>query len=168
MCKFNVIIRFMNLEINFFQILITFLALVFVAAAQTIYLVYSHKKHDERIFTVTREGLNEQSEKIKSIFKKMHLTDKEMTSSLLLLEEIVMRLHGHTEQVVTVRVRNFYGRVSLFLSSIGERYNPLETLKDDNDESEDHLRDLIFKANSMRLSFRRRGKRNVVVIRAAK
>ncbi|WP_294428673.1 hypothetical protein [uncultured Treponema sp.] len=158
----------MDFEINNFQILLTFLALLLVAVIVLICRTYNHKEQGGWIFTVTREGLNEQSEKIKSIFKEMRLTDKDMTLSLLILEEIVVRLHEHTDQVVTVKVRNFFGKVSLRLYSVGAKYNPFEVDKNKAEDSEDYLRDMIFKANSMRLSYRRVGKRNVVSIRARK
>ena len=152
------------------MVFVLFIALVCFCfiAAQVIYFLFFRKNQDEQVFTVSREGLQEQSEKSKAIFSKMNMSEKEENVALLLLEEIVMRLHKHTDQVVTARVKNFYGKVSLHMFSYGEKYNPLDSLAEENDENEDSLRDLIFKANAMRLSYRRLGKRNIVVIKATK
>ena len=160
--------------------LIMLAACVAVATAQAIYLIHRKNNSEGQFFTVTREGLGEQSEKIKAIFSRMHLSDKEMNASLLLLEEIVMRLHEHTDQVVTAHVKNFYGKVSLHLVSNGAPYNPLAEVQEkpaaaasaeqnaEQVSTEDHFRDLIFKANAMRLSYRHHRNRNVVIIRAKK
>ncbi len=148
------------------KMLLLLFAILFLFIAQVIFLMRKKSKRDECIFTVTREGLNEQSEKIKSIFSKMKIAEKDMESSLLLLEEIVVRLEESANQVVTARVRNFFGKVSLLLSSCGEKYNPIEQAKSNGSETEDHFRDLIFKANAMRLSYKRFFTRNVIIIQA--
>ena len=160
----GIIIAIMSEEILSFGIAALLISL---ALAQIIWFLVSSKRNG-RTFTVTREGLNEQSGKIRAIFERMNLSEKEMTSSLLLLEEIVMRMEENTRQAVTARVRNFYGKKSLLLVSRGEKFNPLEENTDTANESEEHIRDMIFKANSIRLTYKRRGKWNVVVVRAKK
>ncbi len=137
--------------------------LAFVITAQFFWFLHYMSK-EGNIFTVTKEGLPEQSQKINSVFAKMHLNETDRTSAQLLLEEIVMRMQEHTKQVVTARVKKFYGHASLYLSSSGEEYNPIEPNK--QSQGEDYLRDLIFKANAMRLNYKRIGKRNVVIIKA--
>ena len=137
--------------------------LTFAMTAQFIWVLHYISK-EGNIFTVTKEGLPEQSQKINSIFAKMHLVENDMSSALLLLEEIVMRMQNHAGQVVTARVRKFHKHVSLLLSSCGKAYNPIEP--DAQSQGEDYLRDLIIGANAMRLNYRRIGKRNVVIIKA--
>ncbi|MBP5328725.1 MAG: hypothetical protein J6Y75_02375 [Spirochaetaceae bacterium] len=137
--------------------------LAFVITAQFFWFLHYMSK-EGNIFTVTKEGLPEQSQKINSVFAEMHLNETDRTSAQLLLEEIVMRMQEHTKQVVTARVKKFYGHASLYLSSSGEEYNPIEQNK--QSQGEDHFRDLIFGANAMRLNYKRIGKRNVVIIKA--
>lgn len=145
-------------------LIIFFVALLLIA--QLIHFLYKAKNQEDNIFTVSRDGLHEQSGKIKDILIRMKVSQKDMTSALLLLEEIVMRLNDHTDQVITAKVRSFYGRVSLHLTSYGPPYNPLESIKDKDSESEEDFRDMIFTANSMRLSYHRYSNRNVIVIDA--
>ena len=137
--------------------------LAFVITAQFFWFLHYMSK-EGNIFTVTKEGLPEQSQKINSVFAKMHLNETDRTSAQLLVEEIVMRMQEHAGQVVTARVRKFYKHVSLLLSSCGKEYNPIE--QNAQSQGEDYLRGLIIGANAMRLNYRRIGKRNVVIIKA--
>ena len=147
-------------------LIILFVSILLIA--QFFYFIYKTKHQEENVFTVSRDGLQEQSGKIKDILIRMKVSEKDMTSALLLLEEIVMRLNDHTDQVITARVRNFYGKVSLHLESFGQPYNPLEAIQDKDSDSEEEFRDMIFTANSMRLSYHRYSNRNVIVIDATK
>ena len=149
-------------NILFFLILF---ALTFLITAQFFWFLHYMSK-EGNIFTVTKEGLSEQSQKINSIFAKMQMDKNDMSAAQLLLEEIVMRMQEQAGQVVTARIRKFYKHISLLLSSCGKEYNPIEPRK--QSQGEDYLRDLIFKANAMRLSYKRIGKRNVVIIKAKK
>lgn len=150
------------------KLLMVLSVVLLVLIVQAVYLLLTKKRRMNRVFTVTREGLNEQSGKIKKIFSQMKVSEKEMSSVLLILEEVVMRLQEHTDQVVTARVRKFYGKVSLLLTAYGDKYNPLSDLDNCSDDGEDYLRGLIFKANSMRLSYKRCGEKNIVVVRTVR
>lgn len=147
------------------SVLAVVFALVFLLAAQGVWLLRLGGR-EEQVFTVTREGLREQSGKIRAAFERIGVGERDMAASLLLLEEVVMRLERQAGQVVTARVRNFYGRASLRLSTVGPRFNPLERDEDAAAGGEDFLRGLILHANAMRLSYRRSFGRNVVVVRA--
>ena len=129
-------------------------------------LWHIHAQRDDMVFTVTLESLGEQSEKIRALLTKMKATKREVTTSLLLLEEIVVRLHENVGQCVTARVSKFFGDISVSLSAVGEEYNPFESLKSWDTESEDYIRDMIFRANKTNLSYSRVGKKNYVTIRA--
>lgn len=133
-----------------------------ILACNSLWLTKEHL--DDNIFTVTRESIDEQSYKIKALLSKMKASKREITNTLLLLEEIVVRLHENTEQVVTAHVRSFLGTVSISLTAKGKEYNPFAEM-DWNGKTEDVYRDLIFYAHRQELSYSRRGGSNVVVIR---
>lgn len=139
--------------------------LVVLLIAQGVWLL-GLGRSDGRVFTVTREGLREQSGKIRAAFERMGVDERDMAASLLLLEEVVVRLERQAGQVVTARVRSVFGRASLRLSTVGPRFNPLERDEDAGDGGEDFLRGLVLHANAMRLSYRRVFGRNVVIVRA--
>ena len=121
--------------------------------------------HDGRQFTVTREGLGEQSGKIKKILLEHNVSRTEVNSDLLLLEEIIMRLQEHAVSAVTVRLMNRFGHFKLQLSVRAKRFNPLAEDEDLDDNGENFLRGLILQANQANLSYARRFGKNIVIIR---
>lgn len=121
--------------------------------------------HDGRQFTVTREGLGEQSGKIKEILLEHNVSRTEVNSDLLLLEEIIMRLQEHAVSAVTVRLMNRFGHFKLQLSVRAKRFNPLAEDEDLDDNGENFLRGLILQANLTNLSYARRFGKNIVIIR---
>ena len=144
-----------------------FIATVIVAALIAIAFVLWHIKgiQDDREFIVTMESLGEQSEKIQALLDRMKVNKREKNYALLLLEEIMVRLHEASQGAVTAKVRPFFGEVSLVLSSQGEAFNPFASLESWNTESEDYLRDLIFRAHKADLSYSRRNSCNMVTVR---
>lgn len=146
------------------------LLLIIVCAAALVavcvYLWHLKEKRDECIFTITRESIGEQSEQIQRLLTQMKASRREITTALLLLEEIVVRLHEHMGQAVTARVSKFLGDIQISLSAAGEEYNPFESLAHWDSESEDYLRDIIFRANKANLSYSRHGGKNFITIRA--
>ncbi len=146
---------------------ICFYIVLCIAAVSSVCISLWHmkEKKDESIFTVTRESIGEQSEKIRALLSSKKATKREITSTLLLLEEIVVRLHENAAQIVTARVHAFLGSVNIILTATGEEYNPFAAMEW-NGKSEDVYRDLIFYAHRSELSYSRRGKNNVITIRA--
>ena len=83
-----------------------FIATVIVAALIAIAFVLWHIKgiQDDREFIVTMESLGEQSEKIQALLDRMKVNRREKNYALLLLEEIMVRLHEASQGVVTAKV----------------------------------------------------------------
>lgn len=142
------------------------LIILCVAAVITlsIYLWHAKAELDDRIFTVTSEGLGEQSERIKSLLKELKASKKEINSALLLIEEVMIRMQRNMKNAVTVHVKKFLGDIKVCLSSNGEAYNPF--LEDEawTGQSEDYLRGMILYANRSKLSYARRNEKNFVTI----
>ena len=120
----------------------------------------------ERNFSIYIESLGEQSEKIRELLTSMKVSPREVNYTILLLEEILVRLEGRVDSALTVRVHRFFGDVNISLSARGDAFNPFESLESWNPESEDYLRDLIFRAHKEDLSYCRKNDRNEVIIRA--
>ena len=150
---------------TFLETLVVILVGVAAVVAVCISLWHVKEKRDDLVFTVTRGSIGEQSEKIKALLSEMKATKREVTNALLLLEEIVVRLHENTGEAVTARVRKVLGDVSLVLSARGEAYNPFAEMEW-NGNSEDIWRDMIFYAHREELSYSRRNGRNIVIVRA--
>ncbi len=138
-----------------------------IAASVALGFMLWHIKgmQDEREFVVTMETLGEQSEKIRRILDRMKVTQREKTYALLLLEEIMVRLHDAGQGTVIAKVRRFFGEVSILITSHGEAFNPFASLENWNTESEDYLRDLIFRSHMTDLSYSRRNGYNAVSVR---
>lgn len=144
------------------------LGILLVVAIVVLFLYLWHKKEsqDVRTFTVTREGLNQQSEQIADLLSRMKLSKTEINTALLLVEELVMRFEQQASQTVLVRVDKSFGDVQLFLSADGDEYNPFEDMTSWKDESEDSFRDLLFRAHKEKLAYARRGRKNCVSVLA--
>ncbi len=153
------------------QILQTFISIaglivLCIAAVVTlsIYFWCAKGEMDDRIFTVTSDGLGEQSEKIKVLLKKLKASKKEINAALLLIEEVMIRMQRNMKLAVTVHVKKSLGDIKVTLSSYGEPYNPF--LEDEawTGQSEDYLRGMILYANRSKLSYARRNDKNFVTI----
>ncbi len=149
---------------SYISIILLILLCIVVTLAFSIYLWRAKEEKDGRVFTVTSNGLGEQSEKIQTILKELKASKKEINSALLLIEEIMIRMQGHMEQAVTVRVKRFLGDIKIELSSQGEAYNPFLEDETWNGQSEDYLRGMILYANRSKLSYSRRNNKNFVTI----
>ena len=119
---------------------------------------------DKCTFTITTEGLEEQSEKIRKILSKMGSTKQEIASSLLLLEEIIVRMQESSESAMTVRVSKFLSDTKISLSVFGKPFNPFIYDSNLSEGDEDFYRNLIFRANESNLSYGRRSGKNVMTI----
>ncbi len=116
-------------------------------------------------WTVNINNIGEKSEIISGVLTKMNAAKREITNSLLLLEETVVRLINSGAENVEVRAKRFLGDVSLELSAKGEQFNPLDASSNLDVESEEYYRDMIFRANEELLGWSRRGNKNNVSIR---
>ena len=120
---------------------------------------------EDREFIVTMENLGSQSEKIRDLLSKMKVTEREKTYAILLLEEVFVRLQDIATDSVTAKIRRVFGEVSIMISASGEAFNPFASLESWDTESEDYLRDLIFRAHKADLSYSRRNGKNTVSLR---
>lgn len=151
-----------------FQTFISIAGLILLSLAVIIsiiiYLWHFKGTMDDRVLTLTYDGLEEQSEKIQQHLKEFKANKKEINAALLLVEEIMVRMQGHIEQAVTVRVKKFLGDIKISLSSHGEPYNPFLEDETWNGQAEDYLRGMILFANRSKLSYSRRNEQNFVTI----
>ncbi|MBO7430468.1 MAG: dicarboxylate/amino acid:cation symporter [Spirochaetia bacterium] len=116
------------------------------------------------IFKISVEEIEKQSEELKKQLLATKANSKEVTSSLLLLEEIIVRLQGNSGHPTDVQIQKHLGNVSLSLSSHGEEYNPLASLSSWDIESDEYCRDQILRAYQANLSYCRRNGNNIVTI----
>ena len=113
------------------------------------------------IFTFSRDGLEEQSEKIREVLKKLKTSDRSASQALLILEEIMMRLNDHTNQVITARIKRKWGKTFILLTASGQAYNPLDEFEA-SDDSEDSIRNRIFSASHKNLTYKYRLNKNFI------
>ena len=115
-------------------------------------------------FEISIEKIGQQSENLKKELLSTKATSKEVASSLLLLEEIVVRLQKNSGHPVKVQIKKQLGDVALSLSSHGEEYNPLAFISSWDIESDEYFRDQILRAYQANLSWCRRNGNNIVTI----
>ena len=118
-------------------------------------------------FLVSRENLGEVSAEIEKYLLTLKATKKECSTALLLLEEIVVRFYENAEEdskQCRVRVSKFLGTIYLKIYSKGTSYNPFDSLNSWDTESEEYLRDIIFRTYSSNLSYSRRNGQNIAEI----
>ena len=139
-------------------ILVVFLVILFVARRNMAI-------RDGCIFTVTKEGLEEQTLKIKEKLETMKVSKSEIANALLLMEETVVRMQAETEFAMTVRLSKIFGRPRIILSSPGRPFNLLASIQNNKNQNEDSYRDMIFEANKKKIVCLRRINRNIVIIR---
>ena len=116
------------------------------------------------ILKISIEEIGQQSEKPKKQLLGAKATSKEVTLSLLLLEEIIVRLQEHSGHPSDVKIRKLTGNISLTVSSHGDEYNPLASLSSWDIESDEYCRDQILRAYQENLSWCRRNGNNIVTI----
>lgn len=148
---------------TFITVILSGLALLIAIIIQCIWLWKYKENFEGSYFTFSKDGLSEQSEKIKKILNKLKVNDETSSKILLFLEEITMKMHEHTDQVITAHLRRRWGRTSIMLTAIGEKYNPIEKSTDDN-ETEDYLREKIFAAHKSVLKYKRKFNKNLITI----
>ena len=118
-------------------------------------------------FRLTLETLGDVSVELQNYLREHRTEEKDIQTTLLLVEEISVRFLEHTPNVpVLVRVRNRFGNITVILENEAEDFNPISEIKDWGTESEDYFRTLIFRANAEKLDYARQNSRNVVHIKA--
>ena len=118
-------------------------------------------------FYLTTENFSEIISQIDEALTKEKLSKKELMNAQLLLEETFMRMvnFGKAEGVqVTISKR--LGDLNLTLENCGEEYNPLISATDFDENDEDYFRTIILKSNAAKMSYTRKGNKNLVIIQA--
>ena len=121
--------------------------------------------HKEQFFTITKDTLGQQSEKIKNELTAMKARKREITTTLLLLEEIAVRCQKNGNHIVTAKMHQFLGTIQIQLFSQGKSYNPIAENSIWDADSEEYIRNTIFRAYKENLSYTRRGEQNIITIR---
>ena len=134
-------------------------------AAIIIYMLYRKSASVQREWNVTADTIGTISEQIRQRLTAMKASKREITVADLLLEEITVRMLNNGTNSVSVRIRKFFGEISLVIAADGEEYNPFASLSEWDTESEDYYRDMIFRSYESLLAYSRRNKRNIVTIR---
>ena len=124
-------------------------------------------------YSLSKETFSEVTQQIHEALSKTSATNKEVLRADLLLEETFMRMSETTGSVgnsneigqeVKVTIHKHFGDITMRLEGGGEEYNPLVEVTDFNEEDEDYYRTLILKANRSKMSYNRKGSKNVVTI----
>ena len=148
---------------SFLSIIFSVIGIILAIILMCLWMCKYKENHEGYILTFTRDGLTEQSEKIKAILEKMNTTDANSYKALLLLEEITMRMHEHTDQAITAHHRRRWGKTSILLTAYGPEYNPIAELSAAA-ESEDEIRNKIFAVNKKSLAYKRTSGKNTVQV----
>lgn len=105
------------------------------------------------------------SDAIREELLQQHATNKEISRTLLLLEEILVKFHMcMPDAKVQVRAARRFRSLTVQLSASGEERNPITETDDWSAGSEDHYRTLILRANKALLNYQRADGRNIVSI----
>ena len=145
------------------QILLTVAVLLFVAFLY--HYLWNIKEHQgENTFIIPLDKISEQSEKLQKQLLNLKANTKEVASTILLLEEVIVRLYENGGQTVKAKIRKQFGDVTVTISSHGEAYNPFESIQSWDIGSEDYYRDLIFRTYQADLNFSRRNGNNIIII----
>ena len=145
------------------HILLTVAVLLFVAFLY--HYLWNIKEHQgNNTFLIPLDKISEQSEKLKKRLLEIKVTQKEAASTILLLEEVIVRLYENGGHTAKVQIRKLFDDVTVTISSHGEAYNPFESIQSWDIGSEDYYRDLIFRTYQADLSFSRRNGNNIIII----
>ena len=116
---------------------------------------------------LTAQNISEVSEQLKTELRTLKLNSKEINNTLLLMEEIFIRMIEQDPlQEIHVHLRRRIGDIQVILSADGAEYDPISELKNWAEESEDYYRTLIIRGNRDNLTYVRHGGLNNVIIKA--
>jgi Na+/H+-dicarboxylate symporter len=145
------------------DLLFTVSVLLFVAFLYH-YFWNIKEQNGENTFSIPLDKIGEQSEKLRKRLLEMKVTQKEAASTILLLEEVIVRFCENGGQAAKVKIRKLFGDVTVTISSQGGAYNPFASIQSWDTGSEDYYRDLIFRTYQADLSFSRRYGNNIIII----
>ena len=120
---------------------------------------------DSKKFHLTLENFSETIQNIDAALSKEKISKKESMNAKILLEETFMRMKNFgkvDDAQVTISKR--FGDLNLTLESTGEEYNPLISATDFEEYDEDYLRTIILKSNAEKMTYTRKGNKNLVII----
>ncbi len=119
----------------------------------------------DKIFLMTVENFSQTVEQIDTEFSKTKATKKESLNAQLLLEETFIRLVniGKAESA-KVKISQRFGDLTLQIESEGAEYNPLISVTDYDENDEDYFRTVILKSNAHKMTYTRKGNKNLVII----
>ncbi len=118
-----------------------------------------------KVFSLTLENFSETVAQIDAELLKTKATKKESANAQLLLEETFMRLVNIGKaEIVNVKISQRFGDLNLQLESEGVEYNPIVSVTDYDEEDADYFRTIILKANAHKMSYTRKGNKNLVTI----
>ena len=116
---------------------------------------------------LTAQNISEVSEQLKTELQTLKLNSKEINNTLLLMEEIFIRMIEQDPlQEIRVHLRRRIGDIQVILSADGAEYDPISELKNWAEESEDYYRTLIIRGNRDNLTYVHHGGLNNVIIKA--
>ena len=119
----------------------------------------------QKRFNISRASLGDESEKIKQTLLALKAKNKEVTASLLLLEEVMVKLYEHnSKDQFDVRIKNILGSVTLVISQAEQEYNPFASDELWEAESETYLRNMIFRAYKAFLDYSYHDGKNIITI----
>ena len=116
-------------------------------------------------FDLSLENLSETLKQVNAALSKEKISKEEVMNANLLLEETFMRMKnfGNVESA-QVKISKRFGDLTLTLECTGEEYNPLISATDFEEYDEDYLRTMILKSNATKMSYARKGNKNLVII----
>ncbi len=121
------------------------------------------------INTISKASYSETVDWLEASLAEMKISQKEILTAELLLEECFLRLSaasGNEEDFsAKIKLRKRLGDVSLTLFSKGEAYNPMVSMNDTVDDDEEMYTIALLKAHRNELRYHRRQSENVISIR---
>ena len=118
-----------------------------------------------KLFDVDLKQLDTVSEQIREELLREHATNKEISRTLLLLEEVAVKFQlCMPDAKLRAKVARRYRSLIVSLSAAGDERNPITETEDWSAGTEDYYRTLILRANKQLLSYHREDGRNVVSI----
>lgn len=124
------------------------------------------------IVVLTNSTFTETMGWLEQELSKAKISQKEILTAQLLLEETFLRLSkgagDPADFSVTVTLHRRFGDISMRLESLGEQYNPLVEMTEVNEEKEDAYGLAILKAHREEVGYSRKNGKNLVSIRIHK
>ena len=118
-----------------------------------------------KTYKIDLQNLDAVSDAIREDLLREHATQKEITRTLLLVEEIAVKYRMCMPNAqVQAQVTRHYRMLNVRLSAVGEEHNPIAETEDWSTGTEDYYRTLILRANKALLNYQRTEGKNIVTI----